>query len=84
MSETKLAPARTSAQLQNQYTQLCAKSGHIQYQIFALKTDLEAINNALRDLNLEAAQALSQEKADAEAKAAAEAAAASVEEAKNA
>lgn len=38
-----------------EYGDLCAKAGHIQYQISVLTSDLEALNLKLKDLNLEAA-----------------------------
>lgn len=55
--------------IQQEYQNICARSGQTQYQISALKSDLDLLNKSLRDLNLEAAAI---QKADAEAKAAAE------------
>jgi len=43
-------------QLQSEYTQLAAKAGHIQFQIWGLESELEVVNKLLRDLNLEAAK----------------------------
>ena len=40
--------------LQQEYGSLCAKAGHIQYQISVLTTDLAEINNQLKSLNFEA------------------------------
>lgn len=48
-------PVRPVSEIQNEYSGLCMKAGHIQYQMDTLRKDLEAINVALRDLNLEAA-----------------------------
>jgi septation ring formation regulator EzrA len=49
--------ARTVEEISQEYSRLCAKAGHCQYQIETLKKDLEMINQTLRDLNLEAAKA---------------------------
>lgn len=46
---------RTVEMVHQEYTQLCAKAGHINYQISVLKTDLDLVNSQLKDLNLEAA-----------------------------
>ncbi len=76
MSEKKAE--RTMETVQLEYTQLCNRAGHIQYQLQTFKKDLELINKSLRDLNLEAAaineknQAEAKAKQEAEAKAAAE------------
>lgn len=56
MSEQETKPAeRTLSELQNQYTGLCNKAGHLQYQIYTFKKDLDLVNSTLRDLNFEAA-----------------------------
>lgn len=52
MSEEK--KPRTIADIQAEYQNLCTKAGHLQYQIHALDLDLKVVNDALRDLNLEA------------------------------
>lgn len=57
---------RTVEEIQQEYTQLCCKAGHTQYQISGLEKDLEMINSSLRELNFEAAAA-SAAKAAAEA-----------------
>lgn len=64
---------RTLQAIQQEYGVLCARAGQVQYQQYALAKDLEALNDALRDLNFEAAAA-QQEAAQkaAEEKAAAE------------
>jgi len=46
---------RTMEVITKEYGDLCAKAGHIQYQISVLTSDLEALNLKLKDLNLEAA-----------------------------
>jgi len=72
MSETKAAaPERTLQDIQQQYTGLCNKAGHMQYQIFTFEKDLALINQTLRDLNFEAAalQAKEAQKAAEDAKA---------------
>lgn len=59
---------RTFTDIQNEFGALCARAGHLQYQIFTFKKDLELINGQVRDLNLEAA-ALKAKEAAAEKKA---------------
>lgn len=49
--------SRKVEEIQAEYTQLCCKAGHTQYQISAMQKDLNMINDALRDLNFEAAAA---------------------------
>lgn len=46
---------RTLEQVTQEYSQLCSKAGHAQYQIHVHTKDLELINKELRDLNFEAA-----------------------------
>lgn len=46
---------RTVADIQTEYQNLCVKAGHIQYQVFALETDLKMVNETLKALNIEAA-----------------------------
>lgn len=53
-TEVPKAPERTLQDIQNQYTSLCNKAGHIQYQVATFKRDLDLINSSLRDLNFEA------------------------------
>lgn len=52
MSDT---PVRTLEQIQQEFSSLCARAGHCQYQIATLKKDLDILNSTIRDLNLEAA-----------------------------
>jgi len=52
MSEEK--KERTVESIHQDYSRLCAQAGHTQYQIQALKKDLDLINSQLRDLNMEA------------------------------
>jgi hypothetical protein len=56
--------ARSSALIQDEYTRVCNKAGHIQYQISALSKDLELINQTLRDLNQEHYKVRELEKAE--------------------
>lgn len=49
------APERTVEKIRQEYSALCAKAGHMQYQLFTIERDLEILNLTLRDLNLEAA-----------------------------
>jgi hypothetical protein len=71
MSESK--ELRSVDAIQTEYTQLCTKAGHLQYQINALSKDLELVNKTLTDLNLEGAAAFKREsdKKEQEKKAAA-------------
>ena len=48
--------ARTREDIQMEYSQLCARAGQLQYQIYALGKDLEIVDKSLLDLNLEAAK----------------------------
>ncbi len=68
MSESKSAETapkeKTYQDLQMEYTALCNKAGHLQYQIYGYQKDLDLINNELRELNFKAAavQAKEQQK----------------------
>lgn len=64
MSEEK--KQRTVIEIQQEYHGVCAKAGHLQYSIKTLNNDLEAVNQTLLDLNLEAAAAKAAEPAPAE------------------
>lgn len=55
MSEEQKKSERTLEQIQNEFGQLCARAGHVQYQISVLEKDLGILNSSIRDLNLEAA-----------------------------
>lgn len=61
------AKTRTLDQIRNEYTNLCVKAGNLQYQIQALKQDLELLNLTLRDLNIEASKLPAPEEAKPEA-----------------
>jgi hypothetical protein len=69
MSKEFKAP-RPVSEVQSEYSSLCMKAGHVNYQLFTLSNDLKLINEQLRDLNLEAAAS---QKFELEAKAKAEA-----------
>jgi hypothetical protein len=75
------SPQRTVDQIRAEYSQLCAKAGHMQYQLYTLEKDLGIINGTLRDLNVEAAT-VSQKEASAKASSSAESEASAVSEAK--
>lgn len=72
MSETK--KPRTMQELQGEYQGLCTKAGDLQYKIWALKKDLELVNDTLRNINFEAVESQNQAAKDVEAAKAAEAA----------
>ena len=65
---------RTLEQITQEYSQLCSKAGHAQYQVHVHTKDLEIINGQLRDLNFEASaiQAKAKEAAEAPKEAASE------------
>lgn len=46
---------RTLAAVTQEYSDLCAKAGHVQYQIIVFERDLTLLNDRLQDLQLEAA-----------------------------
>lgn len=48
---------RSVEEIRNEYGQLCAKAGHVQYQIAVLSDDLKFVNEQLKELNFEAAKA---------------------------
>lgn len=45
---------RPVQEIQQEYTNLCTRAGHTQYQISTLQKDLAILNDSLRDLNAEA------------------------------
>jgi len=63
MSE-KFKKPRSVAEIQNQYSGLCARAGDLQYRIYTLTRDLAIINDTLKDLN---AEAVASKNAEAEA-----------------
>lgn len=56
MSE-EVKKERSVAEIQQEYTNLCARAGQLQYQILIASKDLSALNGTLQNLNLEAAAA---------------------------
>lgn len=46
---------RTVDDIHREYSGLCSRAGHVQYQMSALSKDLELLNSQMRDLNFEAA-----------------------------
>lgn len=69
MSEEK--KARSVEDIRQEYSNLCTKAGHIQYQLKVWKDDLDLLNDQLKELNLEAAKAAQAEQAAKDAAAAA-------------
>lgn len=47
---------RTIPEIQADYQTLCAKAGHLQYQLFIHQADLDLVNTSLKALNLEASE----------------------------
>lgn len=62
------AKKRSVSEIQAEYSNTCARAGHVQYQIRNLEKDLKLINEQLESLNFEAAAAA---RAEQEEKAAA-------------
>jgi outer membrane murein-binding lipoprotein Lpp len=56
------AEPREMAAITGEFTTLCTKAGHLQYQIDAFKKDVNLLNEQMRALNLEAAAAQVREK----------------------
>lgn len=50
MSDKKV---RSKEEIQLEFQNLCLKAGYIQYQAFIANKDLDMVNKALHDLNLE-------------------------------
>lgn len=46
---------RTFEIVQQEFGSLCARAGHLQYQVYTFNKDLEILNGQIRDLNFEAA-----------------------------
>jgi hypothetical protein len=67
MSDKKPRPL---SEIQTQYQITAAKAGYAQYQIYHFTNDLKLLNETLRDLNFEAADAQRQAEEEAKAKAA--------------
>lgn len=60
MSENK--EKRTVEAIREEYGQLCAKAGHLQYQISILGRDLKTLNDQLESLNFEASSLVANDK----------------------
>lgn len=54
---------KTVAEIQQEYSQGCARAGHAQYQIYTLTKELDLLNESLKSLNIEAAKASAEEEA---------------------
>lgn len=52
---------RSLNEVRNEYTQVCAKLGHLQYQLYILNKDVAMVNKTLEDLNFEASAASARE-----------------------
>lgn len=57
---------RTIEEIHKEYTQLCAKAGHLGYQIDALTKDQVLVHEQLRELNFEAAALNAKQQAEKE------------------
>jgi hypothetical protein len=67
MSEVKLSkPVRSKEDITREYSSLCTRLGHAQYNLEQIKKDIALMISAAQDLNIEAATAPSA--ADAVAK----------------
>lgn len=53
--------SRSVAEIQQEFTAICARAGHLEYQVFTYRKDLEILNNQMRELNFEAAAVQAQE-----------------------
>lgn len=59
-----MSKKRTLAEVSQEYSNLCAKAGNLQYQIVVFNEDLALINEQLKNLNFEAAKLKSEEKTE--------------------
>ncbi len=57
---------RTVAELQQEYTNLAAKAGNLEYGMKVTKSDLDILYKQMRDLSFEAAKIQSEAKAESE------------------
>jgi septal ring factor EnvC (AmiA/AmiB activator) len=48
-------PDRTIKDIQDEFSSLCTRSGHLEYQVFTFKKDIDLLNTRMRELNFEAA-----------------------------
>jgi prefoldin subunit 5 len=53
MSEEIKQETRDLPTIEKDYSQLCLQAGNIQYQIFALQQDLDAVNKRQKEVNQE-------------------------------
>lgn len=51
-----MSQKRTLAEVTQEYSNLCAKAGNLQYQIQVFGEDLKLVNEQLKELNFEAAK----------------------------
>lgn len=56
--------SRSIQEIQQQYQNLCARAGHLQYTIKCTAEDLHMVNEQLKELNLEATAAQSEPKTE--------------------
>lgn len=59
-----MSDKKTSAQIEGEFRELCARAGFIQFQVFQLKSDLNLVNEQLREANTAGLKA-KREEADA-------------------
>lgn len=63
MSVEEVKKVRGIQDIQGEYQALCAKAGHLQYQLYTFQKDLNLVNDTLRDLNVEASKMHQEEQA---------------------
>lgn len=54
MSEETKKP-RAVAEIQQEFQRLCARAGFLEYQVYIHQSDLDTVNQTLKELNFEAA-----------------------------
>lgn len=59
-----MSKKRTLAEVHQEYSNLCAKAGNLQYQITVFNEDLDLVNDQLKELNFEAAKLKTEEKSE--------------------
>jgi hypothetical protein len=62
-----MSEPKTLESLHKEYSSLCAKAGHLQYQIVTLTAELVILNETLKVLNLDASAISVKAKVEAEA-----------------
>lgn len=55
LSSPEQKAERTMEQIQQEFTALCTKAGHLDYQVYTYKKDIEILQAQMRELNFEAA-----------------------------